>query len=217
MRVGVNLNCYTMKNVFFALVFILIGVSSFASTEDIENESDTLFSISTHINGVVFYNSSSVDGIKLYNDDDPDTNKSYFRQTVRLFPNTDAASTDIPGAIATTGVIANAIDKVGREGVISLEEGKSTVTELDQSYVLIPDQVKDAYLVYFIRSHFENFPKSQIIVFTPTCKLCQTLSTFLQSIKQMNIYLNKSKNSSQHTCNSIRFLRSICLAPCEFM
>jgi chaperonin GroEL (HSP60 family) len=28
-------------------------------------------------------------------------------------------------------MIANAIDKVGREGVISLEEGKSTITELE--------------------------------------------------------------------------------------
>ena len=28
-------------------------------------------------------------------------------------------------------MIADAIDKVGREGVISLEEGKSTVTELE--------------------------------------------------------------------------------------
>ena len=30
-------------------------------------------------------------------------------------------------------MIANAIDKVGREGVISLEEGKSTVTELEMT------------------------------------------------------------------------------------
>lgn len=52
----------------------------------------------------------NTNNVLVFNDDDPDTNKSYFRQTVRLFPNTDAASTDIPNTIASTGLIANAID-----------------------------------------------------------------------------------------------------------
>ena len=52
----------------------------------------------------------NTNNVTVSNDDDPDTNKSYFRQTVRLFPNTDASASDIPNTIDDTGLIANAID-----------------------------------------------------------------------------------------------------------
>ena len=52
----------------------------------------------------------NTNNVTVSNDDDPDTNKSYFRQTVRLFPNTDASASDIPTTIDDTGLIANAID-----------------------------------------------------------------------------------------------------------
>jgi|DEB0MinimDraft_6_1074348.scaffolds.fasta_scaffold01315_10 hypothetical protein len=52
----------------------------------------------------------NTNNVTVSNDDNPDTNKSYFRQTVRLFPNTDASASDIPNTIDDTGLIANAID-----------------------------------------------------------------------------------------------------------
>ena len=52
----------------------------------------------------------NTNNVTVSNDDDPNTNKSYFRQTVRLFPNTDASASDIPATIDDTGLIANAID-----------------------------------------------------------------------------------------------------------
>eukprot|EP00983_Pelagomonas_calceolata_P015005 477108-Pelagomonas_calceolata.AAC.1 len=43
------------------------------------------------------------------------------------------ASISAGNDIETGKMIADAIDKVGREGVISLEEGKSTITELEMT------------------------------------------------------------------------------------
>ena len=52
----------------------------------------------------------STNTIRVDNDDNPGTNKSYFRHTVRLYPNTKAASADDPSSIDATVNIDEAID-----------------------------------------------------------------------------------------------------------
>ena len=41
---------------------------------------------------------------------------------------------------------------------------------LDQCYMLIPADVKDAYLVHTIDKYKEENPRSSIMVFVQTCK-----------------------------------------------
>ena len=45
-----------------------------------------------------------------------------------------------------------------------------TVEGLDQRYILIPADVKDAYLVHTIDKYREVNPRSSIMVFVQTCK-----------------------------------------------
>tara|TARA_R100000084_G_C4653615_1_gene151422 strand:- start:1426 stop:3522 length:2097 start_codon:yes stop_codon:yes gene_type:complete len=58
--------------------------------------------------------------INVNNDDNPATNKSYFRTTVRLAPITDASASDIPGVIDDTGSIANAIKNDDETSIVSV-------------------------------------------------------------------------------------------------
>ena len=50
-----------------------------------------------------------------------------------------------------------------------------TVTELDQRYLLIPANVKDAHLVHILSKYQLDNPNSSIIVFVQTCKLVHFL------------------------------------------
>lgn len=45
-----------------------------------------------------------------------------------------------------------------------------TVEQLDQRYLLVPEKVKDAYLVYLIQSFQDEHEDWSIIIFTNTCK-----------------------------------------------
>ena len=45
-----------------------------------------------------------------------------------------------------------------------------TVDELLQQYVLMPADVKDAYLIYILADFIDRRPDSAVIVFTQTCK-----------------------------------------------
>ena len=45
-----------------------------------------------------------------------------------------------------------------------------TVEELDQRYMLVPADVKDAYLIHTIDKYKEENPRSSIMVFVQTCK-----------------------------------------------
>nr|XP_039272553.1 probable ATP-dependent RNA helicase DDX49 [Styela clava] len=57
----------------------------------------------------------------------------------------------------------------------------STVDELDQRYVLIPEHVKDGYLVFICNSILESSPNHSIMIFTKTCKNCQIIAMLLRS------------------------------------
>lgn len=45
-----------------------------------------------------------------------------------------------------------------------------TVDELDQRYLLVPEAVKDAYLVHLIQTFQDEHEDWSIIIFTKTCK-----------------------------------------------
>ncbi|KAL3866580.1 hypothetical protein ACJMK2_043868 [Sinanodonta woodiana] len=51
----------------------------------------------------------------------------------------------------------------------------ATVESLEQHYVLIPADVKDAYMMHIIDKNLEAHPKSSIMIFTSTCKYAQIL------------------------------------------
>lgn len=45
-----------------------------------------------------------------------------------------------------------------------------TVEQLDQRYLLVPAQVKDAYLVQMLKNYLEEDKDRSIIIFTGTCR-----------------------------------------------
>eukprot|EP00057_Strongylocentrotus_purpuratus_P030475 XP_781784.3 PREDICTED: probable ATP-dependent RNA helicase DDX49 [Strongylocentrotus purpuratus] len=58
----------------------------------------------------------------------------------------------------------------------------ATVEQLDQRYVLMPAQVKDAYLMYIISEFTEKNRDHSLIIFTSTCKYCHVLSIMLRNL-----------------------------------
>ncbi|XP_038633900.1 probable ATP-dependent RNA helicase DDX49 [Scyliorhinus canicula] len=55
-----------------------------------------------------------------------------------------------------------------------------TVTELDQRYLLVPERVKEAFLVHIIQKFQDEHEDWSIIIFTNTCKMCQILNMMLR-------------------------------------
>lgn len=45
-----------------------------------------------------------------------------------------------------------------------------TVDELDQRYLLVPEAIKDAYLVHLIQTFHDEHSDWAVIIFTKTCK-----------------------------------------------
>lgn len=66
----------------------------------------------------------------------------------------------------------------------------ATVEKLDQKYVLCPQAVKDAYLVYVVKNFYENRPESSILIFSQTCRECQALAIMFNGLGfQVAIYI----------------------------
>ncbi|XP_067872062.1 probable ATP-dependent RNA helicase DDX49 [Heterodontus francisci] len=55
-----------------------------------------------------------------------------------------------------------------------------TVAELDQRYLLVPERVKEAFLVHIIQKIQDEHEDWSIIIFTNTCKMCQILNMMLR-------------------------------------
>ena len=62
------------------------------------------------------------------------------------------------------------------------EEFQLTVQGLDQKFSLVPDNVKEAYLVHVIRE-LKLKKQQQCIIFTSTCKNCHYLAMLLQELE----------------------------------
>lgn len=51
----------------------------------------------------------------------------------------------------------------------------ATVETLDERYIFVPPDMKNPYLVYIVNSYAEMHKNSLVLIFVPTCKLCQIL------------------------------------------
>ncbi|XP_017879245.1 probable ATP-dependent RNA helicase DDX49 [Ceratina calcarata] len=70
------------------------------------------------------------------------------------------------------------------------ETGVATVKELDQRYVLCPNDVRDSFLVEVIRTFRADSKDGSIMIFTETCKHCQVLSMTLNNVGFQNVALH---------------------------
>ncbi|KZC12616.1 PREDICTED: probable ATP-dependent RNA helicase DDX49 [Dufourea novaeangliae] len=70
------------------------------------------------------------------------------------------------------------------------ESGVATVKELDQRYVLCPNDVRDSFLIEVVRTFRSTNKDGSIMIFTDTCKNCQLLSMTLNDIGFQNVALH---------------------------
>ncbi|XP_063980065.1 probable ATP-dependent RNA helicase DDX49 [Diachasmimorpha longicaudata] len=70
------------------------------------------------------------------------------------------------------------------------DSGTATVKELDQRYVLCPNDVRDAFLVEVIRTFRAENERGSIMIFTDTCKSCQLISMTLNEVGFENVALH---------------------------
>jgi len=57
------------------------------------------------------------------------------------------------------------------------------VDKLDQRYVQVPEDVREAYLFCIVKDLREKYPKHSIMIFTKTCRNCQMLALLFQRAK----------------------------------
>ncbi|NXA58127.1 DDX49 helicase, partial [Mohoua ochrocephala] len=65
-----------------------------------------------------------------------------------------------------------------------------TVEQLEQRYLLVPEAVKDAYLVHLVQTFQDEHEDWAIIIFTKTCKDCQVLNMMLRKYKFPSVALH---------------------------
>ncbi|NWW71122.1 DDX49 helicase, partial [Climacteris rufus] len=65
-----------------------------------------------------------------------------------------------------------------------------TVEELEQRYLLVPEAVKDAYLVHLVQTFQDEHEDWSIIIFTKTCKDCQVLNMMLRKYSFPSVALH---------------------------
>uniref|UniRef100_A0A915CNY9 RNA helicase n=1 Tax=Ditylenchus dipsaci TaxID=166011 RepID=A0A915CNY9_9BILA len=80
-----------------------------------------------------------------------------------------------------------------------------TVDRLEQRYVLCPNGVKDAYLVYVVKNFYTQRESSSILVFTHTCRECQALSLMFKALGFEVGSLHSQIIQSQRTASLTRF------------
>ncbi|KAG9486466.1 hypothetical protein GDO78_006704 [Eleutherodactylus coqui] len=83
-----------------------------------------------------------------------------------------------------------------------------TVEELDQRYILVPEKVKDAYLVHLIQTFQDEHEDWSIIIFTNTCKNCQILNMMLREFSFPSIPLHSMMKQKQRFAALARFKSS---------
>ncbi|NWR60618.1 DDX49 helicase, partial [Bucorvus abyssinicus] len=84
-----------------------------------------------------------------------------------------------------------------------------TVDELDQRYLLVPEAVKDAYLVHLVQTFQDEHEDWSIIIFTRTCKDCQVLNMMLRKFSFPSVALHSMMKqvSDGQSQASVRDLR----------
>lgn len=84
----------------------------------------------------------------------------------------------------------------------------STVEELDQYYILMPADVKDAYLVHTVDKYLEKNKKSSIIIFTNTCKYTQVLGIVLSELGMKCVVLHSMIRQKERLASLAKFKSS---------
>ncbi|KFQ80373.1 putative ATP-dependent RNA helicase DDX49, partial [Phoenicopterus ruber ruber] len=84
-----------------------------------------------------------------------------------------------------------------------------TVDELDQRYLLVPEAVKDAYLVHLIQTFQDEHEDWSIIIFTKTCKDCQVLNMMLKKYNFPSVALHSMMKQRQRFAALAKFKSSI--------
>ncbi|KAM7025982.1 putative ATP-dependent RNA helicase DDX49 [Acridotheres tristis] len=89
------------------------------------------------------------------------------------------------------------------------ESPARTVEELEQRYLLVPEALKDAYLVHLVQSFQEQHHDWAIIIFTKTCKDCQVLNMMLRRFKFPSVALHSMMKQKQRFAALAKFKSSI--------
>ncbi|XP_068090300.1 probable ATP-dependent RNA helicase DDX49 [Hyperolius riggenbachi] len=84
-----------------------------------------------------------------------------------------------------------------------------TVEELDQRYLLVPEKVKDAYLVHLIQKFQDEHEDWSIIIFTNTCKNCQILNMMLREFNFPSVALHSMMKQKQRFAALAKFKSSV--------
>nr|XP_020636636.1 probable ATP-dependent RNA helicase DDX49 [Pogona vitticeps] len=84
-----------------------------------------------------------------------------------------------------------------------------TVEQLDQRYLLVPEKVKDAYLIHLVQTFQDEHEDWSIIIFTNTCKNCQILNMMLQKFNFPSVALHSMMKQKQRFAALAKFKSSI--------
>ncbi|XP_010130406.1 PREDICTED: probable ATP-dependent RNA helicase DDX49, partial [Buceros rhinoceros silvestris] len=84
-----------------------------------------------------------------------------------------------------------------------------TVDELDQRYLLVPEAVKDAYLVHLVQTFQAQHEDWSTIIFTRTCKDCQVLDMMLRKFRFPSVALHSMMKQRQRFAALAKFKSSI--------
>nr|XP_025045076.1 probable ATP-dependent RNA helicase DDX49 [Pelodiscus sinensis] len=84
-----------------------------------------------------------------------------------------------------------------------------TVDELVQRYLLVPEKVKDAYLVHLIQTFQDEHEDWSIIIFTSTCKSCQILNMMLKKFNFPSVALHSMMRQKQRFAALAKFKSSV--------
>nr|XP_060641070.1 probable ATP-dependent RNA helicase DDX49 [Anolis sagrei ordinatus] len=84
-----------------------------------------------------------------------------------------------------------------------------TVEQLDQRYLLVPEKVKDAYLVHLVQMFQDQHPDWSIMIFTNTCKNCQLLNMMLKKFNFPSVALHSMMKQKQRFAALAKFKSSV--------
>ncbi|XP_058676994.1 probable ATP-dependent RNA helicase DDX49 [Ammospiza caudacuta] len=84
-----------------------------------------------------------------------------------------------------------------------------TVEGLEQRYLLVPEALKDAYLVHLVQSFQDQHEDWAIIIFTKTCKDCQVLNMMLRKFSFPSVALHSMMKQKQRFAALAKFKSSI--------
>ncbi|CAO2612596.1 Probable ATP-dependent RNA helicase DDX49 [Lemmus lemmus] len=84
-----------------------------------------------------------------------------------------------------------------------------TVEQLDQRYLLVPEKVKDAYLVHLVQTFQDQLEDCSIIIFTNTCKICQILCMMLRKFNFPTVALHSMMKQKERFAALAKFKSSV--------